>query len=67
MLLRNYVECILRWLTGRRPPPEDPFNAVRQPVRRGPPTRSARVALEQPLPLQRTNAFGINLPHRFAK
>jgi hypothetical protein len=67
MLLHNYIERVLRWLTGRRPPPEEPFNSVRQPVRRGPPTRSARVALEEPPPLQRINVFGIKLPHRFAK
>jgi len=36
-------------LTGRRPDsPDDPYAAVRVPVKRGPPDRSAAVALDEP-------------------
>ncbi|HTT62529.1 MAG TPA: hypothetical protein VMG35_11830 [Bryobacteraceae bacterium] len=46
---RNALTDALRFLTGRRPdPPDDPFAAVRSPVKRGPPDRSASVALDEP-------------------
>jgi hypothetical protein len=39
----------LRFLTGRRPDsPDDPYAAVRSPIKRGPPNRSAAVALDGP-------------------
>lgn len=43
--LRNALRDLLR----RRPdPPDDPYAAVRAPIRRGPPDKSAAVALDEP-------------------
>jgi hypothetical protein len=47
-MLRDYAERAWRWLTRRKHPPFDPFSSVRQPVRRGPPSRNAGVALAEP-------------------
>ncbi len=49
-MLRRYVVKIKEWLLGRKAPPEDPYASVRQPVRRGPPSLRAGVALEEPPP-----------------
>jgi len=39
----------LQFLTGRRPDlPDDPYAAVRSPIKRGPPGKSAAVALDGP-------------------
>lgn len=59
-MLREFAQRIMHWFTGRGSPPEDPFSAVRQPVRRSPPTLSAGVALDEPAPPRRTNVFGKN-------
>lgn len=46
---RNVLTDALRLLTGRRPDsPDDPFAAVRVAIRRGPPDKSAAVALDEP-------------------
>jgi hypothetical protein len=60
-MLRNYAERALRWLSGRKPPPDDPESFVRQPVRRGPPSLSAGVALEEPTPPGSIHLFGVML------
>jgi len=44
--LRNAIKGLL---TGRRPDsPDDPYAAVRAPIKRGPPDKSAAVALDEP-------------------
>jgi len=58
VMLRDYAERALGWLRGRKPPPSDPYSSVRQPVRRGPPSLAAGVALEEPAPLSSLNLFG---------
>jgi hypothetical protein len=58
-MLRDYARRLARWLTGRRPPPDDPYSSVRQPVRRGPPSLNASVALDEPRPWRNTNLFGL--------
>jgi hypothetical protein len=46
---RNALTGALRFLTGRRSnPPDDPYAAVRVPTKRGPPDKSAAVALDEP-------------------
>ena len=46
---RNALRDALRFLTGRRPDsPDDPHAAVRAPIKRGPPDKSAAVALDEP-------------------
>jgi hypothetical protein len=46
---RDALAGALRFLTGRRPdPPDDPHAAVRVPIKRGPPDKSAAVALDEP-------------------
>jgi len=46
---RNALAEALQFLTGRRPDlPDDPYAAVRSPIKRGPPNRSAAVALDGP-------------------
>lgn len=43
------LEWAWRLITGRRPDsPDDPYAAVRAPIKRGPQDRSAAVALEEP-------------------
>jgi hypothetical protein len=38
-----------RFLTGRRPDsPDDPYAAIRVPIKRGPPDKRAAVALDEP-------------------
>jgi hypothetical protein len=64
--LRDYAGRVFRWLGGRKPsghkpPPDDPESFVRQPVRRGPPSLSAGVALEEPAPPSSLNLFGVML------
>lgn len=46
----NLLEALKDKLRGwwRRHPPGDPWSRVRQPLRRGPSSRSAGVALEEP-------------------
>jgi len=45
---RNALTDALRFLTGlRRDSPDDPYAAVRAPVKRGPPDKSATVALDE--------------------
>jgi len=60
-MLRNYADRVFRWLGGRKPPPHEPDAFVRQPVRRGPPTLAAAVALEEPAPRSSINLFGVML------
>jgi hypothetical protein len=61
-MLRDYAERAFRWLRGRRPPPSDPYSSVRQPVRRGPPSLAAGVALQEPTPRSSgINVFGAML------
>jgi hypothetical protein len=60
-MFRDYAERALGWLRGRRPPPGDPDSFVRQPVRRGPPSLAAGVALEEPAPRSSINLFGAML------
>jgi len=60
-MLRDYADRVYRWLSGRKRPPGDPDSFVRQPVRRGPPSRSAGVALEEPQPPSSINLFGAML------
>jgi hypothetical protein len=60
-MLRDYAERVVRWLSGRRPPPHDPDSLVRQPVRRGPPSLAAGVALQEPRPPSSINLFGLML------
>jgi hypothetical protein len=58
----DYADRVLRWLSGRKPPPPgDPDSMVRQPVRRGPPSLAAGVALEEPAPQSSLNLFGVML------
>jgi hypothetical protein len=57
----DYADRVFRWLRGRKPPPSDPDSFVRQPVRRGPPSLAAGVALEEPAPPSSINLFGIML------
>lgn len=57
-MLGDYAGRFFRWLSGRRPPPDDPYAGVRQPVRRGPPSRAAGVALAEPVPRSFVNLFG---------
>jgi hypothetical protein len=57
-MLQHYVKRALRWLRGPKPPPHDPDSFVRQPVRRGPPSLAAGVALEEPAPPNKLNLFG---------
>lgn len=46
---RNALADALRFLTGRRPDsPDDPYAAVRSPIKRGSPDNSAAVALDEP-------------------
>ena len=63
-MVRRYAKRVLKWLTGRDRPPEDPFSSVRQPVRRGPPSLSAGIALAEPGPPRISRLFGIRLPGR---
>jgi hypothetical protein len=60
-MLRDCADRVLRWFAGRKPPPDDPDAFVRQPVRRGPPSRSAGIALEEPVPQSSLNLFGAML------
>jgi hypothetical protein len=62
-MLQQYVDRALRWLRalqprGPQPPPDDRDSFVRQPVRRGPPSLAAGVALEEPVPPSNLNLFG---------
>jgi hypothetical protein len=57
----NYADRLFRWLRGRRPPPGDLDSFVRQPVRRGPPSLAAGVALEEPASRSSINLFGAML------
>jgi hypothetical protein len=64
-MFRVLAELVYRWLGSRKaapddrkPPPDDPYSPVRQPVRRGPPSLAAGVALEEPAPQTRLNLFG---------
>ena len=57
-MLRDYVQRLMRFLTGRKPPPHDPWSLVRQPLRRGPPSLNAAIALEEPAPQRSLNLFG---------
>jgi hypothetical protein len=66
-MLRDYADRVFRWLSGRRPPPDDPDSFVRQPVRRGPPSLAAGVALEEPAPRSSTNLFGLMLKKSSAR
>ena len=46
---RSALTNALRFLTGWRPDsPDDPYAAVRSPIKRGPPDKSASVALDEP-------------------
>jgi hypothetical protein len=46
---RNALTDALRFLTGRRPDsPDDPYAAVRAPIKRGPPDKSAVIELAEP-------------------
>ena len=46
---RNALADALRLLTGRRPDlPDNPYAAVRSPIKRGPQDKSAAVALDEP-------------------
>jgi|HubBroStandDraft_1064217.scaffolds.fasta_scaffold04011_5 hypothetical protein len=46
---KNAFTDALRFLMGRRPDsPDDPYAAVRAPIKRGPPDKSAAVALDEP-------------------
>lgn len=48
-MIKRLLEALRRLLRKRRPPePIDPYVGVREPVRRGPPSRSGAVALEEP-------------------
>lgn len=61
-MLGDYADRLFRWLSGRKPPPpSDPDSLVRQPVRRGPPSLAAGVALEEPAPRSSLNLFGVML------
>lgn len=60
-MLLDYAERLLRWLRKRNPPTGDPWSSVRQPVRRGPPSRNAGVALQEPHPKRLINLFGATL------
>jgi hypothetical protein len=60
-MLRDYADRVFRWFGGRKPPPHDPDSFVRQPVRRGPPSLAAGVALEEPTPRSNLNLFGAML------
>jgi hypothetical protein len=57
----EYADRLFRWLRGRKPPPSDPYSFVRQPIRRGPPSLAAGVALEEPAPRSSINLFGAML------
>jgi hypothetical protein len=57
-MLRDYAERVMRWLNRRRRPPNDPDSFVRHPVRRGPPSLNAAVALEEPAPRRLIDLFG---------
>jgi hypothetical protein len=57
-MLGNFADRVLRWLSGRRSPPSDSYSSVRQPIRRGPPSLAAGVALEEPAPQSSINLFG---------
>jgi GrpB-like predicted nucleotidyltransferase (UPF0157 family) len=46
-ILTNLVQTLRRWLK-RNPEEQDPYARVRVPVRKGPGSRSAAVALEEP-------------------
>jgi hypothetical protein len=59
-MLGKYIDRAMSWFRGPKPP-EDPDAGVRQPVRRVPPSRSAGVALEEPVPPSNLNLFGILL------
>jgi hypothetical protein len=61
VMLREYAKHVFGWLRGRKPPPGDPYSSVRQPVRRGPPSLAAGVALEEPAPRSSINLFGAML------
>jgi len=58
LMLRDYAKRIFCWLSGRTPPPSDPYSPVRQPVRRGPPSLAAGIALDEPTPRRSINLFG---------
>jgi len=45
---KSALASALRFVRGRGRGPEDPYPAVRVPVRRGPPDRRASVALAEP-------------------
>jgi hypothetical protein len=63
-MIRRCAASLLRWLRGRRPPPEDPYGYVRHPVRRGPPSRASGIALDEPRPRRLLSLFGTRLPGR---
>lgn len=56
-LLEELKQKVRSWI--RRGPfrPEDPWSRVRQPVRRGPSSRGAGVALEEPPPRRFTDLY----------
>jgi hypothetical protein len=56
--LREYAERAWNWLRKRGAPPHDPWSRVRQPLRRGPSSRGAGVALDEPAPRRSLNLFG---------
>ena len=57
-MLLDSVKSILRRLIRREPPPGDPYSWVRHPVHRGPSSKSAAVALDEPREPEQTNLFG---------
>lgn len=57
LMVRVYAERFWQWLSGRTPP-QDPYSSVRQPVRRGPPSLNAAVALDEPTPRLSINLLG---------
>ncbi len=49
LMARNAISDAIRYLTGKRPGwDDDPYAAVRSPIRRGPPDKRAAVSLEEP-------------------
>lgn len=50
-----------RAIRRRNQSPEDPYASVRHPVRRGPPSNSAAVALDEPVPPSFLRAIGSQL------
>jgi len=56
--VQNFQNMLRRLLRRNPAEPQDPYARARVPVRRGPSSRSAAVALEEPQEPKHLNLFG---------